>query len=108
MAWQHARKAARIFLIAVLFLRSPADDSWAAEPELPKPVVVDLNTKDGLRLVSTYYGQRQGSKAVPIVILHDFKGSRNALSDLAQRFQQTGYAVTVPDLRGHGDSTKFD
>jgi pimeloyl-ACP methyl ester carboxylesterase len=82
--------------------------AWAQrqKPELPKPEKLELEAKDGLRLEATYYGQPPESKAVPIVMLHDYKGNRNAFDALALSLQDRGHAVIVPDLRGHGGSKR--
>ncbi|MFV2066127.1 MAG: alpha/beta hydrolase [Pirellulales bacterium] len=75
------------------------------EPAL-EPIVVDLTTKDQVLLKATFYGQPVGSRAVPVVLLHDCKGSRNTFDGLASFLQERGFAVVVPDLRGHGRSTR--
>ena len=40
------------------------------------------------------------------MLLHGLKQSRNDYKDLARALQKSGYAVIVPDLRGHGGSTR--
>lgn len=101
----------------------PANGSWAADPakadkkserkiakkeEGPaKPEEVELVTNDRLRLALTYYPGDQGKETVPIVLLHMWKQSRADYKDLAVYLQSQGYAVVVPDLRGHGQSTHF-
>lgn len=94
-----------LFLAVVLAHRA----AWAQREETKplKPEKIELVTKDGLRMEATYYGQPPESKAVPIVMLHDYKGSRNAFDALAISLQARGHAVIAPDLRGHGSSTKL-
>ncbi len=72
-----------------------------------------LRTHDGLQLAVTYYAnagdeleQGKGKNTIPIVLLHGLKQSRNDYKDLARALQKSGYAVIVPDLRGHGGSTR--
>jgi pimeloyl-ACP methyl ester carboxylesterase len=73
-----------------------------------------LRTRDGLQLAITYYPpasseelqQGKGKKTIPIVLLHDWKEKRTVYRDLAHYLQKQGYAVIVPDLRGHGESTR--
>ena len=83
-----------------------AQSSRTAEPE-----EVKLTTKDGVRLGVTYYASSMGKKAVPVVMLHDYKESRAVFHALAQALHsprepnQDSHAVLTVDLRGHGDST---
>jgi pimeloyl-ACP methyl ester carboxylesterase len=73
--------------------------------EIPKPEDLVLRTGDGLELTLTYYPGTKGKETIPIVLLHMWKQSRNDYKDFAPALQAMGYAVVVPDLRGHGEST---
>ena len=64
-----------------------------------------MQTGDGLELTLTYYAGTKGKQTIPVVLLHMWKQSRNDYKDLAPALQALGYAVIVPDLRGHGEST---
>ena len=70
-------------------------------------VVVPLETRDGLQMELTYYASNKGKDAVPIVMLHGWKGSSADMAALALSMQMLGHAVIVPDLRGHGKSTRI-
>jgi pimeloyl-ACP methyl ester carboxylesterase len=75
--------------------------------ELPELEQLGLATSDGLELAITYYPGTKGKETIPIVLLHGFKQSRNDFKDLAPALQAFGCAVIVPDLRGHGESTRL-
>ncbi len=64
-----------------------------------------LVAKDGMELTASYYTPKQQTvDTTPVLLLHGFEGSRADFHPLALVLQQAGYAVLVPDLRGHGDS----
>ncbi len=75
--------------------------------KVPEPRDLILDTKDHVSMTATYYPSVVGKEAVPVIMLHGFKGSRADYHPLALALQQRGYAVIVPDLRGHGGSKKF-
>jgi pimeloyl-ACP methyl ester carboxylesterase len=68
----------------------------------------------------TYYpsirprGSAQAKQVAPVVLLHDYKETRNVFAPLAERLQapsenepeRPSFAVVTVDLRAHGDSTK--
>jgi len=70
-----------------------------------------LTTKDGVKLVVTYFPSNLGKDAVPIVMLHDDMESRAVFNTLARELQNPegeelqSHAVLTVDLRGHGEST---
>lgn len=82
------------------------------KPRLVEDLV--LLTSDGVQLTLTYYHgvnqddaqQGLGKRTIPIVLLHGWKQGRNDFKPLAATLQRLGYAVIVPDLRGHGESTR--
>ena len=107
MAWQHGVRAVSVLLLVWMAAWVTSDAAWGGEgKKLPKPETIELTTKDGVQLKATYYGQGEGSKAVPVILLHGFKSNRNAFADLARSLQQRGNVVIAPDLRGHGDSKR--
>lgn len=69
---------------------------------------VTLDTKDGVILQCTYYPGPEKKTTVPLILLHDWDGSRTDLHPLANYLQiMLGHAVIVPDLRGHGSSVRL-
>jgi alpha-beta hydrolase superfamily lysophospholipase len=92
---------------------TPAANDAKKDPKAEKgkdkpapPADLNVTTSDGVRLAITYYPSNRGREAVPILLLHMSKGSRTDYKYLASELQQQGFAVIVPDLRGHGDSTQ--
>jgi pimeloyl-ACP methyl ester carboxylesterase len=103
-------------LAAALFagwLASIGQAALAAEgeDEIPKPEDISLKTDDGLDLKATFYptslGKKEKKDAVPVIILHAWKGDRGDCQALAEYLQEQGHAVIIPDLRGHGQSTQI-
>ena len=47
-----------------------------------------------------------GKDAAAFLLLHDWNSQRSDMFPLAKHLQSAGYAVLVPDLRGHGESTR--
>jgi len=85
------------------------------EGELPEPEIVEVTSKlpgtDGIILscalfMSANSENRDESKMIsPMILVHDFGGSKQDLAPLARHLQSAGHTVLVPDLRGHGRST---
>jgi hypothetical protein len=110
-----------VLLTAVAVWPSWGVAATAAAPAENKPVKKDkekgeeaptiedlvLETSDGLEIVLTYYHGTKGKQTIPVVLLHMWKHSRNDYKDLALALQAAGHAVIVPDLRGHGESTRL-
>jgi len=106
-------------LVLTLVAAALAQPSAAPSPAvLPGPVAargsatvqeperVKLTTQDKLTLVADLYMPRKkkDSVAPAALLLHDAGGKRSDLAELAERLQKQGFAVLVPDLRGHGES----
>jgi len=47
------------------------------------------------------------ASTAPFILVHDWTRSRADLFDLGKFLQSQGHAVIIPDLRGHGDSTRI-
>ncbi len=97
-------------LVAVAAFVTPEAIVQAAgadkKAEIPEAEEVELPTSDGMRLAVTFYPGSKRKESVPVILLHTYKGSRNEYNELAPQLQKLGHAVLVPDLRGHGGSTK--
>lgn len=76
-------------------------------PKIPEPENVPLETKDGVQLRCTFYPGTAKKKAIPIIMIHGWGGQRGEYHALAVALQLRGNAVMLPDLRGHGESTRI-
>jgi len=73
----------------------------------PAPAAAELlTTRDGVQLAGTYLPGGKGNTSVPVGLLHAYKGDRRDFRRLALHLQAQGHAVILPDLRGHGASTR--
>lgn len=79
-------------------------DPNAPIPEPERVFGARLECKDGVQLSATYYPGNRGKKNVPVIILHDWGGTRADVAVLAKELQANGCSVITPDLRGHGKS----
>lgn len=75
--------------------------------KIPDPENISLETKDDVTIKATYYASKLKKKAVPIIMLHGWKGNRGEYHIVAGLLQKQGYAVICPDLRGHGESLTY-
>src|SRR5262245_54328317 len=78
----------------------------AQAPKTPKPRDITLHTGDGVEIAAVYYASARGKEAIPVILLHEYGGSGADRKALAECLQGEGFAALVPDLRGHGGSTK--
>ncbi len=59
-----------------------------------------------VKLSATYYYGNADKETIPVLLLHDFQGSRRDFKPLIDLLVKANYAVLAVDLRGHGKSTK--
>src|ERR1043165_8355902 len=98
-------KLIAVLIVLIVSAAALAQTTGAAKTP-PPPAEVTLKTRDGVDLAATFYGSIVGKEAGPVIMLHQFKGSRADFKELAAALQAKGCAVLVPDLRGHGGSTR--
>ena len=106
--------------VAVVF--GGSSPAWAQNPatgaklKIPDREKITLSTKDGVQLSCQYYPggfakmgdtitELDGKRVVPIILVHGWGGQGSDYDRFAAGLQSMGYAVIVPDLRGHGQST---
>ncbi len=82
----------------------PGAEEADEKEEIQPPEEVVLETSDGVQLSATFWPGSKGKESVPVILLHDMKGSSNDFGKLPGDLQKLGHAVLVPDLRGHGRS----
>lgn len=83
--------------------------------KIPDRQAMTLSTKDGVSLFVEYYpggfvksGETvralNPKMVVPLILVHGWGGRGADMAEFALGLQHYGYAVAVPDLRGHGRS----
>jgi alpha-beta hydrolase superfamily lysophospholipase len=94
-----------VLLVSVLLVWG---DAAVAQPtkEPQPPENVTVQTRDNVGVHLTYYPGPGGRESAVVMLLHMYSGNRNDYATLARQLQAAGHAVVVPDLRGHGASTK--
>ncbi|QEF96770.1 Alpha/beta hydrolase family protein [Stieleria maiorica] len=73
----------------------------------PQPGPVKLPTKDGLELAGYYFGSNKGKEAIPVMIVHEWKGQKAPYGKLCTALRDAGCAVLALDYRGHGGSREY-
>jgi len=103
----------------ILAFVSGVPQAWSQakkELKIPERERVTVSTKDGVQLSCFYYKggfakngdeitEVDGKRVVPVILVHGWGGRASNFDGFAALLQSGGYAVIVPDLRGHGQST---
>ena len=77
------------------------------KPKIPPAKKEVLITKDGVSLHCQFYPGTRKKETIPVILIHGWEGRGSQYSKLASYLQaKGGHAVLVPDLRGHGLSTR--
>lgn len=81
-----------------------------AAPDLAHAKELSLTMDDGVRIDAALLlpdGEAPAAGWPAIMMFHGLGGNHNSLVGLAQAYVSKGYAVFVPDARGHGTSGGF-
>ena len=78
-------------MVLLLVATAKTQAAQGPPPRLSPPEQVTMTTRDGVSIAGTYYPSYMGTKAVPILILHGWKGNRNRFDGFAHicRYRQT-------------------
>ncbi len=107
--------ALSLALIASFVCPLPAQDR---KPNKPTSKKISVTTKDGVLLSFVYFPaffkkEKSGGEdpdarksVAPLILVHDWDGRGSELYPVAQYLQTRKISVAVPDLRGHGASTR--
>lgn len=79
-------------------------DKATATEAIPLKQEGKFITSDRVQVVANYYKGAADKKTVPFILLHGKGGKKEDFAPLAAALSEKGYAVLVPDLRGHGES----
>lgn len=105
------RLSVRVVLLVFTFALVTQSTLTAQNPPknvpLPKPRPVKLQTKDGVELSGYYFGSNRGKNAIPVLIVHEWKGQKAPYGKLCITLQNAGCAVLALDYRGHGGSREY-
>lgn len=71
----------------------------------PRPV--SLVARDGIKLRAWYFESNQGKDAIPVMLVHEWNSQASPYQKLAMFLQKNGFAVLVPEYRGHGASKTY-
>ncbi len=104
--WQ--TMACLIFLSAIVVAANVSAQTEAAkEKDKLEPRTVKLNTKDDVELRAAYFPSDKGKDAIPVLLIHEWKGQASPYFELSKKLQANGSAVLVPEYRGHGGSRDY-
>ncbi len=95
------------FLAAAVAATTVTAQSKDGGPEKPKPRTVTLKTKDGVKLRAFYFPSDKGKEAIPVLLVHEWKGQASPYRKLVFALNKVGCAVLAIDYRGHGKSREY-
>lgn len=97
-----------VFLLSIVAAATSLAQGDTNEKEgPPEPRPIKLETIDKVRLRAAYFPSDNGKSAIPILIVHEWKGQASPYFELCKKLQASGHAVLVPEYRGHGGSRDY-
>jgi len=100
-----------LVFVAALFAIPAFGQGNAGQAEKRDPALqvrpVSLSTRDGVDLNAYYFPSDQGKQAVPVIVLHEWKGQAGPYARLCLALQDAGFAVLALEYRGHGKSRTY-
>lgn len=83
---------------------SPVVERRAAPEGKEKFEAVEFKTRDKQTIHASFYAPRKSGRAPAALLIHDAGCDSEMLTGIAETLQRKGFAVLIPDLRGHGAS----
>lgn len=112
---RHLVAAACVTLVVALFaVPHPAVAQRSGKPVAgakkdpalePRPEM--LITKDGVPITVYYFPSDKGKDAIPVMIVHEWKGQAAPYMKLCNALRKAGFAAIVVEYRGHGNSKTY-
>ena len=87
-------------------VHSQDEDNDEKKTKIPAVEKHVLTTKDGVSLHCYFYAGTRKKESIPVMVIHGWEERASDYTAMALNLQKRGHAVIVPDLRGHGLSTK--
>ncbi|MCC9658200.1 alpha/beta hydrolase [Rhodopirellula halodulae] len=81
-------------------------DKRKDDPAL-KPRPVKLKSKDNVELNAFYFPSKEGKNAIPVLVVHEWKGQASPYKKFCVSLNGAGFAVLFLEYRGHGNSKQY-
>ena len=83
---------------------SPTPAPRTALADDVKVETVTITASDRTEIKADYWPAKGDERAPAALLIHEAGSDRKSMTELAERLSKSGFAVLVPDLRGHGES----
>lgn len=96
-----------LLVSALLAVPASAQRNKRGEDPALKPRPVKLKTKDNIELTAFYFPSAEGKEAIPVLLIHEWKGQGSPYQKLCMAMRSAGLAVLLVEYRGHGNSRQY-